>query len=278
MNERRTPDPAILIHGAWQGAWVWDRLKSLLANSAGIRSVAVDLPGNGNDDIKPADVSLEGYVAHVGRILERLGRPATLIAHSGGGITASAVAEHFPERVARIVYIAGMMLPSGMAFADLIAELKGDHPDAAGVGPHLIWSRDKLTSRVPLQAALAYFFQDCSAADAAAAAQRLTPQPERGRAIRAHLTSGRFGRVPRLYVEAEADRAVVPACQRRMQELVPGAEVITMPTGHAPHLVAPRLLADMLIPFLTAAEENGTPLAALNSERLFGRASSGDRG
>lgn len=256
MSDRQTPDPAVLIHGAWQGAWVWDRLIPLLANGAGITSVAVDLPGNGNDDIKPADVSLDSYVTHVGAVLARLGRPASLIAHSGGGVVASAVAERFPERVARIVYVAGMMLPSGMAFADLITELKGHHPDAAGIGPHLIWSRDRLISRVPMQAAFAYFFQDCSAADAAAAAQRLTPQPERGRAIRTQLTPDRFGRVPRLYVEAEADRAVIPACQRRMQELVPGAEVITMPTGHAPHLVAPRLLADALIPFLTAAKDD----------------------
>jgi pimeloyl-ACP methyl ester carboxylesterase len=274
MNDRPPTDPAVLIHGAWQGAWVWDRLRPLLANSAGIKSVAVDLPGNGNDDIKPADVSLEGYVEHVGSILERLGRPASLIAHSGGGITASAVAERFPERVARIVYIAGMMLPSGMAFSDLVAGLKAEHPEATGIAPHLTWSHDRLTSRVPLQAALAYFFHDCSAADGAMAAQRLTAQPERGRAVRVRLSPDRFGRVPRLYVEAEADRAVIPACQRRMQELVPGAEVVTLPTGHAPHLVAPRLLADILIPFLTAAE-GGTQLAINSSQRPAGCASSG---
>ncbi|WP_407177261.1 alpha/beta fold hydrolase [Bradyrhizobium sp. STM 3562] len=248
-------DPAILIHGAWQGGWVWDRLIPLLAKTAGILSVAVDLPGNGKDDVRPADVSLDLYVAHIGGVLKRLGGRASLVAHSGGGIVASAVAERFPECVSRIVYVAGMMLPSGMAFADLVAELKGDHPDAVGVAPHLIWSRDRLTSRVPMQVALAYFFHDCPVADAAAAAQRLTPQPDRGRAVRARLTPQRFGRIPRLYVEAEADRAVIPACQRRMQALVPGADVVTLPTGHAPHLAAPRLLADVLIPFLTASED-----------------------
>ncbi len=146
------------------------------------------------------------------------------------------------------------MLPNGMGFADLVAELKDDHLDAAGVAPHLVWSSDRSTSRVPLQAALVYFFHDCSAADAIAAAQRLTPQPDRGRSIRTRLTPQRFGRIPRLYVEAQADRAVILACQRRMQDLVPGSEVVTIPTGHAPHLGAPRILADALIPFLTVAE------------------------
>jgi len=252
---RAAADPAILIHGAWQGAWVWDRLIPLLARNCGIVPVAVDLPGNGKDAVKPANVSLDMYVAHVGGVLKRLGRRASLVAHSGGGIVASAVAERFPEQISRIAYVAGMMLPDGMAFADLVAEAKPDHPDAAGVGPHLVWSHDRLTSRVPIQVALAYFFHDCPTADAALAAQKLTPQPDRGRAIRARLTPKRFGRIPRLYVEAEADRAVIPPLQRRMQALVPGADVVTLPTGHAPHLAAPRLLADVLTPFLTGSED-----------------------
>ena len=89
--------------------------------------------------------------------------------------------------------------------------------------------------------------------DAAMAAQRLTPQPERGRAVTARLTPQKFGRVPRLYIEAEADRSVTLVCQRRMQKLVPGAEVVTLPTGHCPHLAAPELFADILIPFLSEA-------------------------
>ncbi len=253
-----SPDPVVLIHGAWQGSWVWDHLKLLLAQ-AGITAVTVDLPGNGSDAIGPADVSLDLYIAHVSAVLERLGRPVSLVAHSGGGLIASAVAERVPGAVRRIAYVAGMMLPSGMAFADLVAELRTDHPDVIGIGPHLLWSDDGLASRVPMAAALAYFFHDC--ADGEAAAARLTSQPERGRNIRVGLTPERFGAVPRLYVEAEADRSIILACQRRMQVLVPGAEVVTLPTGHAPHLAAPNLLAAALTPFLTAAGGDGMPLA-----------------
>jgi pimeloyl-ACP methyl ester carboxylesterase len=259
MNSR-VPDPAILIHGAWQGAWVWDHLIPLLARSAGISSLAVDLPGNGTDHTKPADVSLDLYVDHIGTLLKQLPERASLVAHSGAGVIASAVAERFPERVSRIVYVAGMMLPDSVSYADVVAELKHDHPNAAGIAPHLIWSPDRLTSRVPAEAALTYFFHDCPSEAATAAAQRLTPQPDRGRSARARLTPERFGRVPRLYVEAEADRSIILACQRRMQALVPGAEVVTLPTGHAPQLAAPGLLADALLPFLTAGMGvRGTP-------------------
>ena len=182
------PDPAILIHGAWQGSWVWDRVIPLLARSAGIASIAIDLPGNGTDGTRAADVSLDLYVDYVGAVLKRLSRRASLVAHSGGGVVASAVAERFPERVCRIAYVAGMMLPDGMAFAELVDQLKADHSDAAGIAPHLVWSHDRLSSCVPMGAALAYFFHDCPPADAVAAARRLTPQPDRGRAVRAHLT------------------------------------------------------------------------------------------
>jgi pimeloyl-ACP methyl ester carboxylesterase len=250
----RVADPAVLIHGAWQGAWVWDRLIPLLATPGGITSVAVDLPGNGTDDTSPADVSLDLYVDHIGKLLQRLPDRVSLVAHSGGGVIASAVAERFPERISRIAYVVGMMLPDGATFAELVAELKDEYPNATGIGPHLIWSNDRLTSRVPVQAALTYFLHDCPPAEGAAAAQRLTSQPERGRAVRARLTAERFGRVPRLYVEAEADRSIILACQRRMQMLVPGAEVATLPTGHAPQLAAPSLLADVLLTFLSAAD------------------------
>ena len=46
-------DPVILIHGAWQGSWVWARLTPYL-HAAGFDAHAVDLPGNGVDGTDPA--------------------------------------------------------------------------------------------------------------------------------------------------------------------------------------------------------------------------------
>lgn len=241
--------PLVLIHGAWQGSWAWNALIPHLI-AAGFPVHAVDLPGNGTDDTPPGAVSLDVYVDHVLSLMEWIGRPVALVAHSGGGVIASQVAETVPGWVDRLVYVAGMMLPDGMGFADLVAELLPEYPEVAGIGPHLEWSADRLTSRVPEAAAMAFFFDDCPVETARMAARSLTPQPEAGRAVRPHLTADRFGRIPRLYVEASADRSVVPILQRRMQALVPGAAVATLPTGHAPQVAAPALLAETLIPFL----------------------------
>ncbi|MBO3759819.1 alpha/beta fold hydrolase [Ciceribacter sp. L1K22] len=244
-----SPLPVILLHGAWQGSWVWEKFSPALA-AAGFRPIAVDLPGNGADDTPAEKVSLDLYLTRLRRVLDATGGRVAVIAHSGGGVVASALAEAAPDKIAGIVYIAGMMLPSGLGYGDLVRSALPDHPEAAGISPHLIWSDDGLLSRVPTEAAIRHFFNDLPEEEAAYAAARLTPQAEGGRALVARLTPGRFGRVPRLYVEATDDRSVYIFLQRRMQALVPGAEVATLATGHAPHVSAPALLAAPVIAFL----------------------------
>ncbi len=247
-----TPSPrprVLLIHGAWQGAWVWEGLTPYLL-AAGLDVDAPDLPGNGGDNVSPLDVSLGLYIEFLSRRLDGWAEPVAIVAHSGGGVIASQLAEHRPERIACIVYLAGMMLPSGMGFAELIDGLPVADLAAQGIGPHLIWSHDRRVSRVPVQAAVDIFLQDVPHDQAVRAAKRLTPQGERGRALVATLTPERFGRTPRLYVEAIHDRSVVLEAQRAMQALSPGAEVVSLPTGHAPHVAAPELTAQAILPTL----------------------------
>jgi pimeloyl-ACP methyl ester carboxylesterase len=241
----------ILIHGAWQGSWAWDRLLPALAE-AGLDAEAVDLPGNGMDDTPPAEVSLDLYVAHVGDRIEAGEGPVAIVGHSGGGVIASQAAERFRERVVGLAYVAGMMLPDGGTFGEVVGDLADKDPAAAGIRPHLVWSDDRLTSMVPAEAAREIFYHDCDPNDAKAACAQLVPQPEGGRAISPRLTPERFGTVPRLYVEAHKDRSLVLAVQRRMQALVPGAQIATLDSGHAPQLAMPEKLAACVIPWLHA--------------------------
>ena len=138
----RQADPVILIHGAWAGAWVWQRLIPFLIR-AGLTCCAVDLPGNGSDGADPATVSFESYLDKVHSVIDKLGRPVSLIAHSGGGNVATAVAERWPESVSRIVYVAAMMLPDGASFIDVVAQVSERYPAAAGINPHTVWSPDR---------------------------------------------------------------------------------------------------------------------------------------
>jgi pimeloyl-ACP methyl ester carboxylesterase len=242
-------DPVILIHGAWQGSWAWDLFVPHLAE-AGLDAQAIDLPGNGADGRDPADVTFADYIAHLEGVVAGLDRRVSLVAHSGASGLAIAFAERWPEQVARIVHIAGIMLPDGSRFADLVAAASVDHPEAVGISPHLQWSADRKVSVVPPEAAIAIFLQDCPEDVARAAATKLTPHPEAARAAVTPTTPGRYGRVPSLYVEATQDRSIVLPVQRLMQARVPGLPVVSLPTGHAPQVAAPALLAEAIVPFL----------------------------
>ncbi|MET3512861.1 pimeloyl-ACP methyl ester carboxylesterase [Pseudacidovorax sp. 1753] len=243
----------VLIHGAWQGAWAFDAWLPLL-RERGWQPHAVDLPGNGWPPLGDAPASLDTYAAHVAGVIDALGEPAVVLGHSGGGITASQVAEVLPQRVAALVYLAGMMLPSGMGFGELVRQVQAEQPgrDFSGIGPWLRWNADRSASRVAAEGALRCFVHDCEPAAAAQAAALLRPQPESGRAMLNRLSADRFGRVPRFYVECLDDQSVYHPLQARMQQLSPGARRLTLPCGHVPQLAAPQALTDLLIPELEA--------------------------
>ena len=224
----------VLIHGAWAGSWVWDSLQDGLRD-AGHRPHAVDLPGNGSDATPLAEVSLQRYVEHVGALIETLPGPIHLVAHSGGGITATAIAERYAERIAGVTYVAGMMLPSGMGFGELCAELARDFPEVSGIGPYLEAAPGG--SRVPGDAASALFFHDAPAQAAITAARRLTVQPDGGRDIAAQWTAAfrssaaavyRSHEGPPVLPRAAAHAATGAGCRARAPRLWPCAA-----TGHA---------------------------------------------
>ena len=109
----------VLIHGAWQGSWAFAAWTPLL-QARGWKVLAVNLPGNDAAAEDDSCANLDGYTAHVLRELESPDGPAVVVGHSGGGMTASQVAQAAPERVSALVYLAGMMLPSGMSYGDVI--------------------------------------------------------------------------------------------------------------------------------------------------------------
>ena len=240
---------AILIHGAWQGSWVWARLLPFL-ESAGINAIAIDLPGNGSDETPLHAVSLDLYLAHIARVAAAISGPLALVGHSGGGLVATAAAKALSGKVDRVAYVAGMMLPSGMSFSDLMKAENASERGLAGIGPHLVWSDDRLSTTVPPEAAADIFLGGLPRDEAISAAARLTPQSQGGRDIAAAWTASGFGKLPRLYVECLADRSVSIELQRRMQELVPGAARVSLDTDHAPQVSAPEKLAEALVPFL----------------------------
>lgn len=243
---------AILIHGAWQGSWVWQDFAPFL-KEAGFTPHAIDLPGNGADDTALSDVSLDLYLVHIGSLIEQLDGDIVIIAHSGGGVIGTALGERYPQRIKTIAYIAGMMLPSGWSFGTVLAEENAEERGLLGIGPYLEWNDECTVSTVPPDAAAKIFLNDMPFNEALRGAKNLTPQAEPGRTLKAYWTQERVGGIPRIYVECAQDLSVLPPIQQAMQKLVPGAQRIALDAGHAPHVSQPEVLADALVGALLKA-------------------------
>jgi pimeloyl-ACP methyl ester carboxylesterase len=243
MNELNGGATFVLVHGAWQGAWAWQRVIPLL-QVAGHRAIAVDLPGNGHDDTPPGEVTTMLYAEHVTGIIDAVAGPVIVVGHSMGGTVAAQVSELRPERIDATVYLCAFLLPDG----DSILDFYDRAWDASMTGAHarVSYSDDGWLSTIDPVSAKEVFYAQAKPRDAAEAAQRLTPQPEGGRRSKLQLSDDNFGRVPRIYIETTKDASVFIELQRRMHAETPCDRVFTLDTDHAPQLSAPEDLTKVL--------------------------------
>jgi len=232
--------PILLIHGAWHGAWCWDRLIPVLT-ARGRKAVAIDLPGGGDDQTPLAEVTLDLYAQRVVEALEALDEPAILVGHSMGGLSITEAAERAPERVAKLVYLCAFIPRDGETLLSLAGE-----SDPADVAMETIFSDDGLSITVADETIKPAFYADCSDQDVAFAKARLRPLAMKPGTTQVHVTTERFGRVPRVYIECTEDRAIPIARQRAMAAASAPIEVHTLTTSHSPFFSAPEALADIL--------------------------------
>lgn len=106
-----TAPPILLVPGYWLGGWAWDRVVARLAG-LGRHAEAITLPGLDPDSDR-AGVRLADHVACVTDRVRALGDPVVLVAHSGAGAVATAVADQVPDALARIVYVDSGPVASG---------------------------------------------------------------------------------------------------------------------------------------------------------------------
>jgi pimeloyl-ACP methyl ester carboxylesterase len=154
--------PCVLVHGAWHGAWSWERVVPLLDGEV----ITPTLKGLGERATEAsAGVDLE---THVGDVLEALGDATgvTLVAHSYAGFVAAGVVARRPEAIAKLVLIDGFVPETGQAMTDQIGER----------GPAYIAEAERDPGwRIPPAPITALGVSD--PADVAWAGALLTPQP-----------------------------------------------------------------------------------------------------
>ena len=90
------------------------------------------------------------------------------------------------------------------------------------------------------------FFGECSDEDLALARLCLQPEPTLPLATPVKITPGRFGRVPRVYIECSRDKAIVPSLQRQMHTALPCRQVLALDADHSPFFSRPDELTALL--------------------------------
>lgn len=235
------PRTFILVHGAWHGAWCWHRLTPLL-EARGARVVAPDLPSMATDPAPADQVTLASWARFVADIVERQAEPVVLVGHSRGGIVVSQAAELVPECIRHLVYLSAYLLPAGESLAE---EARRD-PESI-IAANMIPADSGVTCTVRDSAVREAFYGLCSDQDFEYGHVRLSPEPLKPLVTPLTITAGRFGRVPRAYVETTRDRTVTLASQRRMQAILPCTPVFTLDTDHSPFFSQPEALARILI-------------------------------
>jgi pimeloyl-ACP methyl ester carboxylesterase len=230
----------VLVHGAWHGAWCWEKVVPLL-EARGHRAIAPDLPGHGADRTPLAQIALDAYAERVRATIAAQPEPVVLVGHSMGGVVITAAAERIPERIRTLVYLTAFLIGDGES---LLAASAID-PESALVG-NLVPAADGLSITVKPDAIVPAFYAACSAEDAKRATARLVPQARAPFTDTLHYTPERAGRIPRAYIECLRDRAITLAAQRRLVAGRPCAKVLALDTDHSPFYSAPDALADHL--------------------------------
>ncbi len=223
----------VLVHGAWHGAWCWERVVDLL-RSAGISVVPVDLPGHGADPGPLLD--LHGDATRVREILDALEGPAVLVGHSYGGAVITEAGAH--PAVAHLVYVCALALDTGET---CVSAATGD-PAVAGIshegrpnlGDGLIVDDHGAVTLDPTVAE-SCLYNDCAPETVAWALDRLGPHPLA--ALQQSPVSIAWQSRPSTYVVCSKDMAIHPELQRILSKRCTAR--VEWDSGHSPFLSRP---------------------------------------
>jgi len=154
----------VLVHGAYQGGWIWQRVVPLLT-AGGHRVYAPSLDGcaERRHALRPG-ITTEMHAAEIADLLffEDL-RDVVLVGTSSGGMVVCSAAETARERIGRLVFLDALALFDGECIGDIVNRTTRVTSELA-TGP----SREDAAGRM---------FASLDAATKAWALDRYTPHP-----------------------------------------------------------------------------------------------------
>ena len=235
----------VLVHGAWHGAWCWQRVTTALT-AAQHQVFAVTLTGVGDRaHLLRADLTLETHIADVMSTIEANELSEVILAvHSYAGMLGTAVADRLTARIKHLVYVDAVIPAPGEAWGS-------KHAAATRAARMAAIEASPLRTIAPPDAAMF----GLSGADRDWVNRRMTPQP--GLAYTAPLAFDlqRVGSVPRTFISCTTPMlATIDATRLRVKDPAfwdghwqPKARCLELTTGHNPMVSEPAALAQILL-------------------------------
>ncbi|HEV8315715.1 MAG TPA: alpha/beta hydrolase family protein [Burkholderiaceae bacterium] len=230
----------VLVHGAWHGAWCWKRvLPGLWA--AGHRAFAVTLTGTGEraHQLSPS-ITLRTHADDVAAVIEAEElQQAVLVGHSYAGMVITAVADRYPERLARLVYL------------DAVVPRPGESWSSTHVPATQAQRRQAIAATGTIPPADPAVF-GLAGDDAAWLERRQTPHPGGVYDEPLQFDPARVAALPRTFIDCTAPALPTIAAMRERVRHEPGWQVLEIATGHDAMVSAPQALLDALLSLASA--------------------------
>ncbi len=231
----------VLVAGAWQGAYVWQNVKTQLEGQ-GQKVVVVELPAHGDDNTSPANVSIEIYRDKVVNAINAIDGKVILVGHSLAGVVVSEVAEAIPDKLEKLIYVAAFVPANGQSLQDLAFQ-----DTQSQLGPSLIPSQDMLTLDVKQENRINIFCQDGYDEAKALLTQKFRVEPAIPFTNKVSLSAEKFGKVDKYYIHTSQDHAIGPDLQDKMANAAGISKTYTLNSGHSPFLSVPDQLTQQLL-------------------------------
>lgn len=256
----------ILIHGSYHGAWNWHKVIPILEKN-GHKAVSIDMPGHGIDRQKLHTVTFSDCVNKILSTICRMEGQVILLAHSRNGVIISQAAEHCPEKIEKLIYLASYLVPNGKSMMDyalldtnslviqnLVPKIntrRAEKLNKSYKGFKKIIINSLLPAKLKTHKLSPHIFKealyhDCQDEITELAHELLTAEPNLGGFEKLRLSENRYGKIPRYYIECLQDRAVTLPIQRRMQQESPCDKTYQINTSHSPFFSKPQELCDIL--------------------------------
>ena len=237
----------LLVHGAWHGAWCWNKVIPLL-EARGHKAIAIDLPGHGQDSRRTSDISLDDYVNAVTKAANDQKGQVILVVHTMAGIVISQAAEKLgSKKIPALLYLDAFLPRNGETLFSLVeATLKHLTPNASrkpNLVENIITSEDHKTNWVNPEMAAQIFYHDCSVEDKKFALARISKEFIAPLATPLRLTDEIYGVIPKYYILCTESQDMDKTF---LSKNVPCQKVYRLASSHSPFFSMPEKLVEII--------------------------------